>query len=213
MSVEFTTELILQYRYWILVPLSLLEGPAIAFVAGTLATMGYFNMYFLAVLFFVRDVGLDLIYYAIGHYGAKTAFVRRMPHKIGITPGHLVRVQTLWEKKPFWTMFVGKISYGIASAFIIVAGMVKMPLKTFIKYGSIVAVLQYGSLLLLGYFLGASFGGSVVSIIHNIEYVVAFAAIALSGYYLFSRFMRGKLFKADAEIGALPPDRDKETAP
>ncbi|MDP2665084.1 MAG: hypothetical protein Q8P23_00320, partial [bacterium] len=73
MSVDFITELILQYRYWILIPLSLIEGPVVAFVAGTLASLGYFNMSFLAVLFFVRDVGLDGVYYAIGHFGGRTA--------------------------------------------------------------------------------------------------------------------------------------------
>ena len=69
MSVDFITELILQYRYWILIPLSFIEGPVVAFVAGMLASMGYFNIYFLSALFFVRDVGLDGVYYAIGHFG------------------------------------------------------------------------------------------------------------------------------------------------
>ena len=59
MSPDFITEILLQYRYWILIPLSLIEGPVVAFVAGTLAALGFFDIYFLAALFFVRDVGLD----------------------------------------------------------------------------------------------------------------------------------------------------------
>ena len=204
MSVEFTTELILQYRYWILIPLSFVEGPIVAFVAGTLASLGFFSMPFLAMLFFIRDVGLDLTYYAIGHFGARTAFVRRMLVKIGITSDHLEQVRVLWEKKPFWTMFIGKLSYGIASAFIVVAGTVRMPLKTFIKYGSIVAVLQYGTLLFAGYYLGASAGGSVVHIVSNVQYVVAFAAIAISGYYIFTWYMRQRLLKEDEKIERMP---------
>ncbi len=208
MSVDFITETILQYRYWILIPLSLIEGPVVAFVAGTLAAVGYFNVYFLAILFFVRDVGLDGVYYAIGHFGARTAFVRRMLVKIGITPDHLEQVRVLWEKKPFWTMFIGKLSYGIASAFIVVAGTVRMPLGIFFKYGSIVAVLQYGTLLLLGYFLGASLGGNIVQIIENVQYVIAFAAIAISGYYIFTWYMRKKFLKKDEEIEKMPADRE-----
>ncbi|MEK7114396.1 MAG: hypothetical protein AAB850_02495 [Patescibacteria group bacterium] len=208
MSIDFITQTILQYRYWILVPLSLIEGPVVAFVAGTLASVGFFNMYLLAPLFFVRDVGLDLVYYAIGHFGGRTNFAQRMLKKIGITPNHLEQVRALWEKKPFWTMFIGKLSYGIASAFIVVAGMVKMPLGTFFKYGSVVAVLQYGTLLFLGYFLGASLGGSIVKIIENAQYVIAFAAIAISGYYIFTWYMRGKFLKKDKEIEALPADTE-----
>src|SRR3989344_8684586 len=180
MSVDSLTELLLQYRYWILIPLSFIEGPVVAFVAGTLASIGFFDIYFLSALFFVRDVGLDGVYYAIGHFGGRTTFAKRMLKKIGITPDHLENVRLLWERRPGWTMFIGKLSYGIASAFIVVAGMVKMPLTTFFTYGSIVAVLQYGTLLFLGYFLGASLGGNIVEIISNVQYVIAFVAIAIS---------------------------------
>jgi len=204
MSADFITGIILQYRYWILIPLSLIEGPVVAFVAGTLAALGYFNMYFLVVLFFVRDVGLDGMYYAIGHFGAKTAFVQRMLVKIGITPDHLEQVRVLWEKRPGWTMFIGKLSYGIASAFIVVAGTVRMPLGKFFKYGSIVAVLQYGTLLFSGYYLGASAGGSAVHIIENVQYVIAFAAIVITAYYLFTWYMRGKFLKEEREIESTP---------
>lgn len=204
MSPEFITEILLQYRYWLLIPLSLIEGPVVAFVAGTLASLGYFNIYFLAVLFFIRDVGLDGVYYAMGYFGGKTAFAERMLKKIGITDDHLGKVHDLWKKRPFTTMFIGKLSYGIASAFIVVAGMVKMPLRTFFKYGAMVAVLEYGSLLVAGYFLGESLGGSIVTVIENVQYVIAVAALAISGYYLFSWYMRKKFLKTDEEIEKSP---------
>src|SRR5689334_7731486 len=117
MSVEHITTLILEYRYWILIPLSLIEGPIVAFVAGTMAAVGLFNIYLLALLFFVRDVGLDGVYYAIGHFSGRSTFAQKMMHKIGITPDHLDHVRELWERRPGVTMFIGKISYGIASAF------------------------------------------------------------------------------------------------
>ncbi|MDD3530982.1 MAG: hypothetical protein PHV99_00050 [Candidatus Pacebacteria bacterium] len=204
MSIDFITQALLQYRFWILIPLSLIEGPVVAFVAGTLAALGYFNIYFLAVFFFIRDVGLDGMYYAMGHFGGRTKFAERMLTKIGITDDHLGTVRELWERRPFTTMFIGKLSYGIASAFIVVAGMVKMPLRAFFKYGALVAVLEYGSLLLAGYFLGTSLGGSIVKAIENAQYVIAFAAIVVSGYYLFSWYMRKKFLQEDKEIEEMP---------
>lgn len=211
MSVESVTQLILEYRYWILIPLSFIEGPIVAFVAGTLAAVGYFNLYFLAALFFVRDVGLDGVYYALGYFGGRTAFAERMLTKIGITSNHLEKVRLLWAKRPGITMFIGKISYGIASAFIVVAGMVKMPLGKFFGYGSLVAIAQYGTLLFLGYFLGASFGGSIVPIINNVQYVIAFAAVIISGYYIVSWKMRAKFLKKDEEIEKEPIDNATAT--
>lgn len=204
MSADVITQLILQYRYWILIPLSFLEGPLIAFIAGTLAAAGFFNLPFLAVLFFVRDIGLDAAYYAMGYFGGHSAFAERMLRKIGITDDHLEQVRVLWAKKPGATMLIGKLSYGIASAFIVVAGMVKMPLRVFFTYGVLVAILEYGTLLFAGYFLGASLGGSAVHIINNIQYGVAIAAILISLYYVFSWKMRAKLLKKDQEIENTP---------
>lgn len=195
-----TVHLILEYRYWILIPLSLLEGPIVAFIAGTLASAGYFNIYLLAVLFFVRDVGLDLAYYSIGHWGSKTRFVQKMLSKLRIHEGHLEDVRKLWERHPGKTMFIGKISYGIASAFIVVAGMVKMPLARFVGWGSVVAVVQYGALLLLGYFLGNAFGSSIEKLLHNIQYVIAGVAVAISAYYILSFYLRGKFLAADERV-------------
>lgn len=208
MSVDAITELVLQYRYWILIPLSFIEGPVVAFIAGTLAAVGLFNFYALAALFFVRDVGLDGVYYAIGHFGGRTAFAQKMLKKIGVTPDHLEDVRVLWERRPGWTMLIGKLSYGIASAFIVVAGMVKMPLSKFFVYGSLVAVLQYGTLLVAGYFLGNAFGGTAAEVVNNAQYAFAIVALAITAYYIFSWRMRGKLLKEDEAIENLPPDKE-----
>lgn len=199
MSVDFITETILQYRYWILIPLSLIEGPVIAFIAGTLASAGLFSMYILVPLFFIRDVGMDALYYVTGYFGGRTDFAKRMLAKLEITPDQLDHVRSLWDRRPGITMFVGKLSYGIAAAFIVVAGMVKMPFGKFIKYGSIVAVAQYGTLLFLGYFLGIGVGGSVGHIINNIQYVIAIVALAITGYYIFTWRMRKKFLKEGRE--------------
>lgn len=200
MSPDFITGLVLEYRYWILIPLTFIEGPVVAFVAGTLAAVGVFNLYFLAVLFFVRDVGMDVACYAIGYFGGSSAFAKRMLVKIGVTEGHLEQVRVHWEKRPGWTMFLGKLSYGIAGAFIVVAGMVKMPFKTFLKYGVLVAILQYGVLLFVGYFFGQSLGGSVTHLLSNLQYAIGGIALAISGYYIFSWYMRQKFLKKEKEI-------------
>ncbi len=204
MSPDFITQMILQYKYWILIPLTFIEGPIVAFVAGTLAAAGFFNIYALALLFFVRDMGLDAAYYAIGYFGGRTPFAERMLAKIGITDDHLNNVREIWEKRPWATMFIGKLSYGIATAFIVVAGKIEMPLRLFFGYGFIVAILQYGVLLLAGYFLGASFGGSAELIVRNVGYVAGVMAIIISVYYYFTWKIRGKFLAKDKQIEEEP---------
>ncbi len=195
MSLDTLTHLILTYRYWVLVPLSILEGPIVALVAGTLASLGYFNIYFLVVFFFVRDMLMDAGYYSLGHFGGRTALARRLLLHIGVTDEHLERVRILWQKYPGRTMFIGKLSYGITSSFIVVAGIVRMPLKKFFGWGSMVAITQYGTLLMIGFFFGAAFGSKLSVVIENFQYALAGASLLILGYFILTWRMRRTLFK------------------
>jgi membrane protein DedA with SNARE-associated domain len=199
MGADHITQLVLEYRYWILIPLTFLEGPIVAFVAGTLAAAGYFNVWFLAVLFFVRDVGLDGVYYGIGYYGHGTKLVQKLLAKIGVTEDHLDSVRKLWERHPGKTMFIGKLSYGIASSFVVVAGAVHMPLRKFFGWGAIVAIIQYGGLLALGYYFGQALGGSIEKILTNVQYLIGGLALVISAYYIITHFIRRRALKHEQE--------------
>lgn len=199
MGLGNTAQLIIEYRYLILIPLALIEGPIVAFIAGTLASVGYFDVWVLGAFFFVRDVGMDALYYALGHFGGRTKFAHWALRKVKVTEDHLESVRQLWEKRPFWTMFIGKLSYGIGSTFTTVAGIVHMSFGTFVKYGSIVAILQYWSLLALGYFLGESFGGSISTILQNLQYVIGGIGIVITLYYILGFRMRRRFMAETGE--------------
>ncbi|MEK7133644.1 MAG: hypothetical protein AAB804_01075 [Patescibacteria group bacterium] len=193
MNLDSIAPLIIEYRYWILVPLSIVEGPIVAFIAGTLAATGYFNIYALAAFFFVRDMIMDALYYALGHFGGRTSLAQRLLHRIGVRQNHLEEVRTLWERHAGVTMFLGKLSYGIASSFIVVAGMVRMPLGKFFGWGALAAIAQYGVLLLLGYFFGNTLGGEAVLVLERAQYVLAAVALVATIYYIGSRYARKRL--------------------
>ena len=92
-------------------------------------------------------------------------------------------------------MLIGKLSYGIAQVFIVAAGTVRMRFSTFFKYGAIVAILQFWTLIFLGYFFGDAFGGNLSNILENIQYIVAFLGIIIAAYYIFTWRMRKKFMK------------------
>src|SRR3989344_3822104 len=192
MTPDSITNLIIEYRYFILVPLSFIEGPVIAFAAGTLASLGYFNVYALGIFFFARDMIMDSVYYALGYYGGKSAFVRRMLKKIGVEEDHLAHVRHVWTHHAGKTMFFGKLAYGVASSFIVLAGTVRMPLKKFFGWGAIVAITQFWTLILLGYFFGESFG-DISNVVNSIHYVILGITVVGILYYIFSRYMRKEL--------------------
>jgi len=193
MNPQHIANLIIEYRYLVLIPLAIVEGPVVAFVSGTLASLGYFNLYALMILFFARDMAIDAFYYYSGYFYSRTAFAQKMLGKAKIGQNQLTELRLLWERRPARTMLVGKFSYGIARAFLVAAGVVKMNVRKFFTYGAMVAVVQYATILLVGYFFGNAFGGNVVAIIENIQYVIAGAALFISGYYIFRWYLRRKL--------------------
>ena len=88
-------ELLINYRYWLLVPLSFIEGPVVSFIAGALSRLGYFNPYLAFVIFFLKDIIVDGVFYVVGRFGEKASLVRRLLAKIGIKEGHIDEVRIL----------------------------------------------------------------------------------------------------------------------
>jgi hypothetical protein len=56
MSVEHLTQLILEYRYFLLIPLTFIEGPMVGFITGALSKLGYFDPFVAFWIFIIRDV-------------------------------------------------------------------------------------------------------------------------------------------------------------
>jgi len=195
MTPELVTRLLVEYRYWILIPLTFLEGPVVAFAAGTLASLGYFKMYELAALFLVRDLLADSAYYAAGYFGRRSRAIRRVLAWLKIDDASLDRFRERLLKHPIQTIFIGKLSYGVASTIIVGFGVIRMNYVTFMAYGVWVTILQYGVLLTLGFYYGVSLGARLTNILDALQYLAAGVAVVAVVYYLFGRSMRDRLFR------------------
>lgn len=204
MSPDHIQALILDYRYWILIPLTFIEGPIIGFITGALAKLGYFNPVLAFSIFIFRDIIMDALYYFLGRKFEGTPFAERMLIRLKVTPDYLSAVRKLWDTKGIRTMFIGKLSYGVAHAFLFVAGMVRMPFPKFFRYALIVALVNYGGLFLLGYTMGGALG-SFSGLISNLLYTIGILALVISGYYIFTFYMRRRLEEEEkkAEEGGL----------
>lgn len=192
MTFAQAVQLILEYRYWIIVPLSFIEGPIVAFIAGALALLGYFNPYGMFAFLLARDVTVDSCMYFIGKYGGQTRFAQKLLQKVRFTDNYLQDVRKLWDEHPLRTMFFSKLSYGLSATFLVVAGIVGMPFGVFFRYGFLVAVMQYGLLFILGYYVGQSFN-SFGNTLNDILFALGIISLFIIAYYVFTHIMRNKL--------------------
>ena len=182
-----------QYRYLVLFPLAAVEGPILGFVSGSLLALGYFSLLPLYATLILADVIPDITYYFIGRFGKKKGLVERVGGKVGVTPERFETLHTLWHTHSVKAMMITKFSYGLSTPLLIIAGLVHLPLRRFVVLSTLLAMLQYGVLIALGYFLGDYFS-EVEDFLTRIQIIVAGVVVVGVLYYLFTSSVRRKFW-------------------
>jgi len=191
--------LLLQYKYWIVVPLAFFEGPVTSLIAGFMVRLGYLYLIPILILFVVGDIVPDIVYYFIGRYGNRTKIIKRYMSTSNFLSRNLSVVEKLWSDHGKKTMFFTKIAYGLSTPFLISAGLVKMPFKKFIKYELPISVIQYIVLIGIGYLLGTSFE-LVSTYVRGIEYItISLTAVMIIIFILVSRYARDWAVKMEVK--------------
>jgi membrane protein DedA with SNARE-associated domain len=147
---------LLAYRYAILFPLVVIEGPIVTILAGFLASLGQFNLLICYPLIVVADVLGDLFMYAQGRWGGKPA-VLRWGHHFGIKPAIIGRLEEHFKKHPGKTLVFGKISHFLGGPVLVAAGMARMPLPEFLWFNFLGTLPKSLVLLLLGFYFGEAY--------------------------------------------------------
>lgn len=186
------SQLIVEYRYWILVPLAFLEGPIVAFSAGFLASLGYFNPFAVLGVLIGKDILLDAFFYYLGRWGNRGELIKRYSRKVGVTAEHWDIVDRLWDQHPWKTMFLSKVAYGLSYPFLVSAGLTNISYKRFWFYAIQISLLQYGLLMVLGYYFGNSYG-FVAATFNGIQILLVILAGLSVLYYGFTLFMRRRM--------------------
>jgi membrane protein DedA with SNARE-associated domain len=170
------TRIILTYRYWILIPLSFVEGPIVAFATAALAARGYFNLYLAFCFFVLKDVIVDGGYYYVGRFVAAGRISARFMANARVIR-NIDRVRSQWEGHVWRTMAAGKLCWGLGPAVLASGGAIGMPVGAFLTYAAVVAVLQYAVLFGLGYTVGQAFQ-AVSALVRTAQIAVAVAIVA-----------------------------------
>ncbi len=198
MDATHLTQLLIEYRYWILFPLACFEGPLVSIIVGFLSAGGFFNPFIAYVILVFGDILPDTGCYFVGRWGHKASFIAKYASKIGITGDHFGVIEGLWRKHPGKTMWTSKLAYGLSTPFLISAGLVGMSLQKFIFYALPITLAQYALLMALGYFFGGSYT-LISGALSGTETAIAAVIIGGGLYYLLTRYMRSRLLKEEKE--------------
>lgn len=174
-TLESLTALVGTYGYFIIFPISVLEGPAIAVFSGALAAGGLLNPLTVFLVLLAGDGAGDFIYYAIGRW-AKHGLIRRILKFAGSDDQKLEKMKNYILTHDWKIIFFSK-TQALGSPFLIACGVAEIPFRRYIGYallGSLPKVIVFES---VGYF----FGRSLANIGKYIDYAGALSFLAAVG--------------------------------
>lgn len=153
---ETLIPIILKYKYLIIFPMALAEGPILAITCGFLLSLGLLNFWLIYGILIAGDIIPDSIYYFIGKQSKKSQFISKYIDKLGINKKSGA-LGTMWQKYTVKMMFVTKLTYGLSAALLVTAGIIAIPFRKFISLSTLVSFVQYAVFLGLGFYLGQSY--------------------------------------------------------
>ena len=182
--------LLTQYRYFILFPLAIIEGPILAVIAGFLCTGGFLNPFIVYPIIVLGDIIGDSLVYIIGRWGLPVS-LKRIAKKLGFNSQKINRARAYFDANPNKTVALSKITLGIGVAGIYLAGNAHIPYFRFLRICLVTSALQY--IVYLG--IGLLFGSAYQQISHYLNFFAAGTLVAAFAIVLvyFIKSIRQKL--------------------
>jgi len=146
----------LQYKYLIIFPIAVIEGPIITIISGFLSSIGQLNIAIAYVVILVGDLFGDLLYFLLGKYGRERV-VGKYGKYIGITMERISKLEKHFELHSNKTLLIAKFAHGAGSIALVAAGIAKVPYKKLISINFFPTVLKSALLMLIGYYFGKAF--------------------------------------------------------
>ncbi|HEX9503671.1 MAG TPA: VTT domain-containing protein [Patescibacteria group bacterium] len=186
-------ELLVHYRYFVLFPISIVEGPIVTVLGGFLASMGQLSVLWVFVVVVLGDLVGDSLYYFLGTKSRNLAESSVMKF-LGITEERLVSLDEHFTKHTGKTLLLGKFTQAFGSVVLVAAGAARISYLKFILYNFIGTVPKSIILILVGYYFGQAYA-TIDRYLNLGTYFMIGAAVVLIGlYFLVIKFSK-RFFK------------------
>lgn len=141
----------IQYKYAAIFPVAVLEGPIITIISGFLVSRHVLSFLPALLVVFLGDAISDTIFYIIGRQGRN--FIHKLKF-LKISDERIAKMEVQYEKSPWRTMLLAKVSYGLGTVFMLAAGVSRMSLKRFFQSAFVLNAIRSLTLLSIGYYFG-----------------------------------------------------------
>ncbi|MFA5791783.1 MAG: VTT domain-containing protein [Candidatus Paceibacterota bacterium] len=173
-------ELLLTYKYFILIPLSIFEGPIVSVIAGFFTTLGIFNPFIVFIIMVTGDIIGDGIFYYIGYSGKK------LFKYFNVNEEKIEKAKIYFQENHKKAIAGSKIMWGIGTVGLVAAGALHISYKRYFKTCALYSLGQ--SFIMI--FLGVFFGQAYIVIGKYLDYYTAGVSILALAALLFFTFIK-----------------------
>jgi membrane protein DedA with SNARE-associated domain len=178
--------LLLKYKYAVLFPILVIEGPIITILAGALAAPER-NVFAIVPLFFFvifADLCGDTFYYLIGRFAGEKIVSKISKQK---HVDYHAKIKRYFDKYGGRTLMIAKISHGLGWPVMAFAGSVPMPYGRFFSFCFITSVIKTAVLLGAGYYYSDNYK-ELVSYFGSFGTLVTTTVVVIAAIYLLKQF-------------------------
>ncbi|MEP6966809.1 MAG: DedA family protein [Pseudomonadota bacterium] len=188
--------LVIQYGYWVLFPVAVVEGPATSVLAGTLVGWGQFDGAVVFFLLVAADLLGDALYYSLGRWG-HTPFLERLERRLSLTPERFRPLEEGFRKHDWKLLLIGK-TQPFGSIILYFAGATKMPIWRYLLFNLVATGPKVLLFETVGYFIGAGILHSTKVLDYITFLFFGIGLVLLAAYWLIRKYLRKEISNADS---------------
>lgn len=144
------------YKYWILLPLAIIEGPLLAIIVGFLITLSIFNPLIAFFILVLGDVIGDMLMYLLGRWGGKP-ILSKFGRFLGVTEQKLNDARVFFSDRHTKAVVLSKLIHGVGFVGLITAGILRVSYRKFALTCLSLSIAQVTLMLILGVLFGHAY--------------------------------------------------------
>lgn len=139
---------------WLILPLSIAEGPIVTILAGLLAASGHLDWRVALGMVVLGDLIGDLLFYAMGRGSLGVWTGTRLGRWFGLSPEKTAALSGQMNNHATRLLLVGKWTHALGAVVLVAAGCARVPVARFLLVNLIGTIPKSAAFFLLGFFAG-----------------------------------------------------------
>ena len=185
---------LLTYKYFLILPLTIVQGPILMVLGGFLLRQGYFHFWPLYFTLLFGDFIGDIIWYQIGFFGAGP-LIKKYGRFLNLSEDLFKKLEDGFRRHATRILLISKLTmgFGFALTTLVAEGISRVPFRKYLILNLIGGFFWTGFLVASGFFFGHLY--LIIDKGFRFAALLAFAVLGIIALWGFHGYMRKRFLK------------------